>query len=358
MDRFEEAKLRIKEATDLVALIESYMPLKPRGRNLLALCPFHAENTPSFSVSRESQFYHCFGCGKSGDVFNWLMERDGVSFREAVEILAERAGIAIEGIFQKRERRQGPDPYRVLGEVAGFFRAQLDLPRGQRAREYLVSRGLEDAILPWTLGYHPPSGALQRFAGERKLPADILEAAGLLRSGREAFAGRVMFPIHDERGRVVAFGGRLLPGSPEAESVGDYTPPKYLNSPESPFFNKRRLLFGLHHSKRAGVRQLLVMEGYTDVIACHAAGFEGAVASLGTAFTAEHVRLIERYASEGIVLMFDGDRAGRTAAERAMRELVNSRIRVRMVVMSDAGQGIKDPADMVTARPGEDPELV
>lgn len=359
MDRFEEAKLRIKEATDLVALIESYIPLKPRGRNLLALCPFHAENTPSFSVSREGQFFHCFGCGKSGDAFTWLQERDGVSFREAMEILGERAGVDLEGVFQQNsERRRGPDEYAVLAEVATFFHDQLRTERGAVARDYLIGRGLESAILPWTLGYHPPRGGLLRFAQAKELPKSVLEDAGLLRSGREMFAGRAMFPIHDERGRVVAFGGRVIPGSPEAQADGDYKPPKYYNSPESPLFNKRRLLFGLHHVKRAGHRRLFVMEGYTDVIACHAAGFEGAVASLGTAFTAEHARLVERYASEGLVLMFDGDRAGRTAAERAMRELVNTRLDVRIVVMSDAGDGIKDPADMVSARPGEEIELV
>jgi DNA primase len=358
MDRFEEVKLRIKEATDLVALIESYIPLRPRGRNLVACCPFHAENTPSFAVNREGQYYHCFGCGRSGDVFTWLMERDGVSFPEAMEILADRVGIDITGVIQRRERLKGPDPYAVLAEVAAWFHRQLAEAGGEAARAYLHGRGLDDAILPWQLGSHPPRGSLSGIAQQQRWPREVLEAAGLLRDGREPFAGRVMFPIHDERGRVVGFGGRIVPGTPEAQANGDYEPPKYLNSPESPFFNKRRVLFGLHQVKRAGERRLLVMEGYTDVIACHVAGFPGAVASLGTAFTAEHVRLIERFASEGVVLMFDGDRAGRSAAERAMRELVNSQIKVRMVVMSDAGAGIKDPADVVSARPGEEPELV
>jgi DNA primase len=194
------------------------------------------------------------------------------------------------------------------------------------------------------------------FARERQLPRDVLEQAGLLKNGREPFAGRVMFPIADERGRIVGFGGRLVPGIAMPTS-GDYTPPKYLNSPESPLFNKRRVLFGLHRAKQAGQRRIVVMEGYTDVIACHLAGFTGAVASLGTAFTADHARMIERYATDGIVLMFDGDRAGAQAAERALRELVNSRVPVRMALMADAEDGsAKDPADIVTVRPGEDPE--
>ena len=305
MDRFEDTKLRIKEATDLVALIESYLPLKPRGRTLVALCPFHAENSPSFTVFRESQHFHCFGCGKTGDAFTWLMERDGLTFREAMEVLADRLGIPLAGVWANRpsEARKGPDPYQVLAEVASFFHRALDTDEGRLGRDYLEGRGLGPAIGTWQLGYHPRPGALLRYAQELRLPREVLEQAGLLRNGREIFAGRVIFPIEDERGRTVGFGGRLVPGAPGSETDGDYKPPKYLNSPESPFFNKRRVLFGLHRAKRAGQRRIVVMEGYTDVIACHLAGFTGAVASLGTAFTSEHAKIVERYATEGIVLM-------------------------------------------------------
>jgi len=361
MDRFEDAKLRIKEATDIVALIESYLPLRPRGRMLVALCPFHAENSGSFYVYRDTQSYYCFGCGKSGDVFTWLMERDGLSFREAMELLADRAGIPLDGVFSGRQQDgpKGPDPYEALAAVAGFFQRVLLAPdAGKLAREYLEQRGLSDAIGPWRLGCSPPQGALTQFAQKNDLPKDVLEAAGLWRNGRELFANRLMFPIEDERGRVVGFGGRLVPGAPGSEGDGDYKPPKYLNSPESPWFNKRRVLFGLHRAKIAGQRRIVVMEGYTDVIACHLAGFTGAVASLGTAFTADHARVIERYATEGLVLMFDGDRAGVQAAERATRELLSSRLSVRIALMGDADGGAKDPADVVVARPGEDPELV
>ncbi len=362
MDRFEDAKLRIKDATDLVALIESYLPLRPRGRLLVALCPFHAENSPSFTVYRDSQSYYCFGCGKTGDAFTWLMERDGMTFREAVEVLADRAGVSLEGVFRTGGQQagpKGPDPYEALSEVAGFFQRVLLAPEaGGLARSYLEQRGLADAIGPWRLGYHPTPGALSKFAAEKQLPRDVLEAAGLLRNGREQFAHRVMFPIEDERGRVVGFGGRILPGAPTSDGDGDYKPPKYLNSPESPFFNKRRVLFGLHRTKQAGQRRIVVMEGYTDVIASHLAGFTGAVASLGTAFTREHSRALERYATQGLVLMFDGDRAGIQAAERAVRELANSMLPVRIAMMGDADGGAKDPADVVVARPGEDPELV
>lgn len=359
MDRFEEAKLRIKEATDLVALIESYMPLRPAGRTLRANCPFHAENSPSFHVYRAEQNYYCFGCGKYGDAFTWLMDRDGLSFREAMELLADRAGISLDGVFKAgaREVAKGPDPYEALAEVAAFFQRVLLAPdHGRLAREYLEQRGLGEAIVPWRLGCHPPQGALAQFAQQKQLPRDVLEAAGLLRNGRELFAHRLMFPIEDERGRVVGFGGRVVPGAPGSD--GDPKPPKYYNSPESPFFNKRRVLYGLHRAKQSGQRRIVVMEGYTDVIACHLAGFTGAVASLGTSFTAEHARTIERYATAGLVLMFDGDRAGMQAAERAARELVNSTISVRIAMMGDADGAAKDPADVVVARAGEEPELV
>ena len=312
MDRFEDTKLRVKEATDLVALIESYLPLKPRGRTLVALCPFHAENSPSFTVFRESQHFHCFGCGKTGDAFTWLMERDGLTFKEAMEVLAERLGISLEGVWKGGggPSRKGPDPYRALADVAAFFQQELGAADAAKARDYLAGRGLTAAIDDWQLGFHPRAGVLAKFAHDRKLPRDVLEQAGLVKNGRELFAGRVMFPIADERGRIVGFGGRLVPGMPMPSSSSDYTPPKYLNSPESPLFNKRRVLFGLHRAKQAGQRRIVVMEGYTDVIACHLAGFTGAVASLGTAFTADHARMIERYAIDGIVLMFDGDRVG------------------------------------------------
>ncbi len=366
MDRFEDAKLRIKEGNDLVALIEQYQPLRPRGRTLVSLCPFHAENSPSFTVFKETQHFHCFGCGETGDVFTWLMKRDGLSFREAMEVLGERAGVTLEGVFQKgpgqESQKKARTAYEALALVADFFHRSLLTPEGQPARDYLEARNLDEAIVPWTLGYHPYGGSgpgsLQAFASEHKLPTEVLEQSGLLRQGREIFAGRLMFPILDERGRTVAFGGRIVPGGPGSEPRGDYKPPKYLNSPESPFFHKRRVLYGLRAAKQAGQRRLIVMEGYTDVIACHMAGFAGAVASLGTAFTAEHARIVERYADQGVVLMFDGDRAGRQACERAHRELINSRLMVRIALVSDGSEDAKDPADIVLARGDEDEELV
>ena len=367
MDRFEDAKLRVKEATDLVALIEGYMPLQSRGRLQLALCPFHPEKSPSFTVYPDSQHYHCYGCGKSGDVFTFLMDREGLSFREAMETLAERANITLEGVFQAGAGgpKRGPDARRVLAEVADFFHrclledgATVKDPGAVAARQYLEQRNLAEGLENWQLGYHPMApagrpGPLRKFAESRGLPMRLLEEAGLLRGQREPFGGRLLFPIQDERSRVVAFGGRLLPGV-EPARAGNFDPPKYINSPESPFFNKRRVMFGLPRAKQVGVRRIVVVEGYTDAIACDVAGFPGAVATLGTAFTAEHARKIERYATDGVVLLFDGDQAGAKAAERAMRELVNSRLDVRIALLA-SGQ---DPATMLLGDPDEDRDLV
>lgn len=346
MDRFEEAKAKIKDAIDLVALVEGYLPLKRSGRHMVGLCPFHAEKTPSFSVSPSTQYFKCFGCGKAGDVFSFVMEREGLDFRAAFELLAQRAGVPVEGALRggdgNRDARTAAA--QTLGAVSAFFQASLQSAAGAPARAYLESRGLMTAAEGFGLGFHPAAGELLRFCRSRKLPTEALQAAGLVgRDGRyEPFAGRVMFPILDETGRIVGFGGRVLVKGQE---------PKYLNSPESPFFNKRRILFGLRQVKERGVRRVLVVEGYTDVIACHLAGFEGAVATLGTSLTAEHARLLQRYATEGVVLLFDGDRAGRQAAERALRELVNVELAVRIAFMDE---GV-DPADLAQVQPAAAP---
>ncbi len=350
MDRFEAAKAKIKDAVDLVAMVERYLPLKRAGRNMVGLCPFHAEKTPSFTVTPATQHYKCFGCGKAGDVFTFVMEREGLEFRAAFEMLADRAGIPVDDVFKRgnsEPRGARTATAQTLATVSAFFQASLQSGAGDDARNYLDKRGLLVAAQSFGLGLHPPAGSLLTFARARNLPSEVLQATGLLgRDGhREMFAGRLMFPIEDGGGRVVGFGGRVLAAGQE---------PKYLNSPESPFFNKRRLLFGLRQAKDAGVRKLVVVEGYTDVIACHLAGFTGAVATLGTSLTGDHARLLLRYATEGVVLLFDGDRAGRQAAERALRELSNVELPVRIAFLDD---GI-DPADLLHVAPGATPLAV
>ena len=345
MDRFEEVKLRIKEGVDLVALVEEYVPLKSRGRYHIGLCPFHQEKTPSFTVYSDTQHFKCYGCGKGGDVFTFLMERDGLDFREALEQLAARLGLDTKGVFQGggRKTKAQNDAHEVLAKVRDWFCFSLQAAGGAAARSYLEDRGLAAASDGFHLGFHPDGRQMSAFVDAKGLPRRVLEEAGLLGDdGYERFAGRLMFPILDERGRVVGFGGRILQADTEKA--------KYLNSPESPFFNKRKLLFGLQKVKQSGERRLVVMEGYTDVLAAHLAGFTGAVATLGTSLTTDHARLLERYASDGVVLVFDGDPAGRRAADRAFRELVHTRLPVRIALLDE---GV-DPADLVSAAPGVD----
>jgi DNA primase len=358
LDRFEDAKLRVKESADLVRVVSEYLPLRDRGQTKVGLCPFHGEKTPSFTVYPRTQHFKCYGCGKAGDVFTFLMEREGLTFREAMERLAEDAAIPLDGVFGRggggAKASGGPIAHEVLAAVRDWFVDVLHGPDGAEAREYLASRGLQRGAASFGLGAHPPRpGELLRFAKDRRLPREILEQSGLIgRTGREVHLGRLMFPIADERGRVLGFGGRVLP-SMEAAASGDRKPPKYLNSPESPFFAKRRLLYGLGHVKTAAARQVVVVEGYTDVIACHLAGFQGAVATLGTALTAEHARVLERWAQDGVVLLFDGDAAGRRAAERAFRELVHTPLPVRIGLLPEG----EDPADLAGLRPGLEPAV-
>jgi DNA primase len=358
MDRFQEAKLLVKERVDLVDLVGGYVPLKRSGKNFVGLCPFHREKTPSFFVFPDSQHYKCFGCGESGDVFSFVQEREGLSFRDAFEMLAERAHVSIDGVFdggrgRGGERRGTAEIHEALAAVRDLFEETLYAEAGRVARDYLDARGLMDGAESFGLGAHPPRGRLKAFADDRRLPREVLEQAGLLgRDGREPMLGRVMFPIADERGRIVGFGGRVLPDASIA--AGEDRRPKYLNSPEASFFNKRRLLYGLRQVKQAGERRILVVEGYTDVIACHLAGFTGAVATLGTSLTREHAKLLERYATDGVVLLFDGDQAGRRAVDRAFRELVHTNLPIRIGLLPEG----RDPADLAAIAPGLDPDQV
>jgi DNA primase len=344
MDQFAEVILKIKESVDLVDLVQEYIPLTRRGRTAVALCPFHAEKTPSFTVYPDRQFYKCYGCGKGGDLFDFLLEKEGWSFREAAEILAEKLGISMQGVFSRGRDPNAKrlDVHGTLGKVRDWFAQVLASPAGAEVRDYLESRNLLVMAEQFGLGAHPSQqGALRKFAAKYDLSLEVLAQAGLLSRGgaREPFAGRAMFPIIDERGRVVGFGGRVLPSTKSKAEQG----PKYLNSPESPFFNKRRLLFGLRQAKEAGARKIIVVEGYTDVIACHRVGMRGVVASLGTALTAEHARMLERYATEGVVLLFDGDQAGRRAADKAFCELVHTTLPVKLALLPEGS----DPADLV-----------
>ncbi len=301
---------------DIVDVVNTRVPLKKAGRDFQARCPFHDEKTPSFTVSREKQFYHCFGCGAHGSAIGFLMEYDHMGFVEAVEDLADLAGMEIP---REEGAHSGPDLtplYGLLEQAKGFYQQQLrSHPQADRPIDYLKKRGLSGEIAAdFGLGFAPPGwdNLLRRLGGAQDRLKLLLQA-GLVaeRDGRyyDRFRERIMFPIRDHRGRAIAFGGRVL---------GDATP-KYLNSPETGVYHKGRELYGLYEARQAvrALTRLVVVEGYMDVIALAQFGIRYAVATLGTATTAEHVERLFRAAPE-VIFCFDGDRAGRDAAWKAM----------------------------------------
>ncbi len=302
---------QLLERIDIVDVIQPRVPLKRAGREFQACCPFHNEKTPSFTVSPEKQFYHCFGCGAHGSAIGFLMQFEGMAFPEAVEELAALANMEVPREAGGVPRREVHDLHDLMRQVSRWYRQQLHA--SDPARAYLKRRGLEQATIDrFELGYAPDrwDGLLQAFSNQRSL----LMQAGLLAGndqGRQydRFRHRIQFPIHNRRGQVIGFGGRLLDGDG----------PKYLNSPDTPLFHKGRELYGLWQARKADAtrRRIIVVEGYMDVLALAQAGYPNTVATLGTATTAEQVQLLFR-ASEHVLYCFDGDRAGREAAWKAL----------------------------------------
>jgi DNA primase len=309
---------------DIVEVIGSRVQLKKAGREFKACCPFHNEKSASFWVSPEKQFYHCFGCGAHGTVLRFLMEHDHMAFPEAVEELATRLGLEVphEGSSAPGAPRRVDEPlYDVMGRVARFYVETLS--SDERARQYVARRGLDqETVEKFGIGYAPNSWneVLRRFGGTEDARRALTDVGliverdrGQIRDGErhyDRFRDRIMFPIRDSRGRIIAFGGRIL----------DQGEPKYLNSPETVLFHKGRELYGLYETRRSrsNLRRLLIVEGYMDAVRLHQYGINYAVATLGTATTPEHLKRIFRIVSE-VVFAFDGDRAGRAAAWRALQ---------------------------------------
>ena len=305
---------------DIVDVIQERVPLKRSGRDWSARCPFHDERSPSFTVSPVKQFYHCFGCGAHGSAIGFLMNYDRLEFPDAVEELANRAGIKVpyEGT-REAPREDATDLYNVLDATAAFYRRQLEA--NETARNYFEGRGLDETTLTrFNLGYAPDQwDALKNALGTTAPRIALLEKSGMLTSGErgskyDRFRNRVMFPILDRRGRTIAFGGRVL--------VKEDTP-KYLNSPETPLFHKGRELFGLWQVREAHqkIPRLIVVEGYMDAISLHQFGVPQAVATLGTATTRDHAEILFRQCAD-VYFCFDGDRAGRQAAWRAVESVL------------------------------------
>ena len=337
---------------DIVEVIGSRVQLKKAGREYKACCPFHNEKTPSFWVSPDKQFYHCFGCGKHGTVLGFLMDYDHLAFPEAVEELAGRLGLEVprEGGNESGPARADEPLYELMERVARFFVESLG--REARARDYLAKRGLSAGTLErFQIGYAPNSWneVLKRFGADDALRRRLSETGLIIERERgqaqlserhyDRFRDRIMFPIRDTRGRVIAFGGRII----------DAGEPKYLNSPETVLFHKGRELYGLYETRRArsNLKRLIVVEGYMDAVRLHQEGIDYAVATLGTATTAEHFRRIFRLVPE-VVFAFDGDRAGRAAAWRALQQALPEAREGRQIRFLFLPEG-HDPDTLVAA---------
>jgi DNA primase len=350
MGRIAEEKIdEIRNRTDIVEVVSSYLPLKHSGANHQGLCPFHQEKTPSFNVNSARQIFHCFGCGVGGNVFSFLMRMEGVSFPDAVRRLGEKVGVEVEEeAVSPDEIRRREERERVMriNEVAGDFYHQLLLEdeAGMLGRRYLRQRGYEgDTVRAFKLGFSPGGWETlaKHLAGKNFSNADV-QKAGLVRPGKQdrghydLFRNRLLFPIHDLQGRMVAFGGRVL----------DDSLPKYINSPETAVYHKGQTLYGLYQARDAMRHsgEALVVEGYFDVLALHRAGFAGAVATCGTALTADHARLLKRYADK-ILLIFDEDAAGKKATFRAMDALLPVGLAVSVVAMPIG----EDPDSLIKA---------
>ncbi|MGN8875723.1 DNA primase [Pseudoflavonifractor sp. HCP28S3_F10] len=327
--------------SEISDVVSSYVHLTRKGNNLWGLCPFHSEKTPSFSVSPEKQIYHCFGCGKGGGVISFVMEMENLPFVEAVRLLAQRAGMEVpESGGSESYRRRKERLLALNKEAARFFHAKLRSPEGAAGAEYLFrKRGLSQGIVTrFGLGVAPDGwDNLIRAMQEKGYTKRELLDAGLAvdnKKGRvyDRFRNRVMFPIIDLRGEVIGFGGRVL----------DDSTPKYLNSPDTVIYNKSRNLFALNIAKKSKLGRIILTEGYMDTISLHQAGFDCAVASLGTSLTAEHAQLLSKYTKEAVIA-YDGDGAGVKAAQRAIPILEKTGIQVRVLQM----RGAKDPDEFI-----------
>lgn len=299
----------VRSANDIVNVISDYVRLQKKGSTHFGLCPFHNEKTPSFSVSQNKQIYHCFGCGAGGNVITFLMQYENYTFPEALQALAQRAGITLPIQEMTGRARQEADKRARILEVnktaAKYFYAQLRMEQGQNGMQYLKRRGLDSETLKkFGLGYSNKfSDDLYKYLRQQGYGDELLKDSGLVtidekRGGRDKFWNRVMFPIMDVNSRVIGFGGRVM---------GDGGP-KYLNSPETMIFDKSRNLYGLNIARKSRKHFILLCEGYMDVIALHQAGFDNAVASLGTSFTEGHANLLKRYTKE-VYCTFDSDGA-------------------------------------------------
>ncbi len=325
------------ERNPIEDVVSQYVSMTRRGSNLFGLCPFHGEKTASFSVAPDKGIFYCFGCHKGGGVINFVMEIENLSYPDAVRFLAKRAGMEVPEDEQYHSRyRQQERLWALSAEAARFFHAQLYQPAGAQALAYARGRGLSQKILTnFGMGYAPDrwTALLEAMEAKGYTQQELLDAGLALRHAEKGtvydrFRNRLMFPIIDVRGHVIGFGGRVM----------DNSTPKYLNSPDTLIFNKRKNLFAMNLAKRSKAGRIILVEGYMDAIALHQYGFDSAVASLGTALTQDQVALLARYTDQ-VVLIYDGDEAGQNATRRALPMLERSGLQIRVLAI----QGAKDP---------------
>lgn len=339
----EEIIEEVRSRNDIVDLISTYVPLKKKGSSYFGLCPFHNEKSPSFSVSRDKQMYYCFGCGAGGNVFTFLMEYENFSFPEALKYLAERAGMELPEEELNEEAKREMDEKAKLREMnklsANYFYYLLHSKRGQKGLAYLKDRGITDETMKrFGLGYADIyNDDLYHFLKSKGYTDEELKDSALVtiderHGGSDKFWNRVMFPIMDVNNRVIGFGGRVM---------GDGSP-KYLNSKETKLFDKSRNLYGLNFARSSRKKEIILCEGYMDVISMHQAGFTNAVAALGTAFTSGHGALLKRY-TENVILSFDSDEAGQRAILRAIPILKDAGLNVRVLDLTP----YKDPDEFI-----------
>ena len=330
----------LAERNDIVDVVSGYVRLsKKSGSNLFGLCPFHSEKTPSFSVSPDKQIYHCFGCGKGGGVINFIMEIENLSFPEAVEFLARRVGMELPEQADDHESRRRARMLALNRDSARYFHDQLSMPGAQIAREYIAKRQIsKKMVTAFGLGFAPDgwSGLIDAMHAKGYTDYELFDA-GLVRRGKsggyyDTFRRRLMFPVIDVRGNVIGFSGRVL---------GDGEP-KYMNSPETLVFNKSRNLFALNLAKKSKSGYIILSEGNIDVVSLHQAGFDSAVASLGTSLTPEQARIISRYTNE-VIIAYDNDGAGIKASQRAIGILEKLDLKVKVLRVN----GAKDPDEFI-----------
>ena len=339
----------IKSRLPVVEVIGESVILKRAGSAYKGLCPFHGEKTPSFVVTPERESWHCFGCGKRGDIFDFVMERDGLDFREALTRLADKAGVELSERTAREDRRRRRLREALEGAIAWYREVLVRTPQAERARDYLAERGFsEETLERFAVGYAPNAweALTKRLSGRGYSDQELLDAGLASPSKRggviDRFRGRIIIPIRDPSGRATGLGGRILPGADG---------PKYLNSPATPLFDKSRTLFGIDRAKGAIRKEKLtvIVEGYTDVMAAHQAGFANVVASLGTALTAGQVELATRYA-DGVALAYDVDLAGEAATQRGLLEELGPDASVSKVRVIRIPTG-KDPDELIRTDP-------